>query len=91
MTTTSERYLQKQIERRDNQIKLLVEAFNAAVDESEFRASVACGFAWDLTTSQWQWAVDKDDKLDCFCTYTFNTPDWDESVAAMEASNQEPK
>lgn len=50
MTTTSEQYLKKQVERKDAQIALLLRAFENQGVENEYLTSVACAFAWDLAT-----------------------------------------
>jgi hypothetical protein len=41
-------YLQKQIQRRDAQVRLLLGALDELTVQAELAESVACAFAWDL-------------------------------------------
>lgn len=42
-------YLQKQLQRRDAQIQVLLAALDGCELEKELSESVACAFAWDLS------------------------------------------
>ena len=44
-------YLQKQIQRRDAQIQVLLMALDGCEREKDLSESVACAFAWDLQVS----------------------------------------
>lgn len=84
---TREQYLQKQNERLQAQLQVVLAAMNNAAEESEFRASVACAFAWDLSVNF--------EKLKILFDYSnpgFSAVDecdrvsletWDQSVAEM--------
>ena len=45
-------YLQKQIQRRDAQIQVLLMALDGCEREKELSESVACAFAWDLAAEE---------------------------------------
>lgn len=48
MSSQQVQYLQKQIQRRDAQIQVLLMALDGCEREKELSESVACAFAWDL-------------------------------------------
>ena len=48
---TLEQILKKRIERRDMQIRVLLDAVNAASDEIDTLSSLACSFAYDLAAA----------------------------------------
>jgi chromosome segregation ATPase len=45
-------YLQKQIQRRDAQVRLLLGALDELTVQAELAGSVACAFAWDLAAEE---------------------------------------
>lgn len=73
-----EQYLQKQNERLSNQITVTLTAFQNLLDENEYLASVACGFAWDLMIEH---MADSEDSA-------WRTLDsWEFAIAAAEKQN----
>ncbi len=86
---TREQYLIKQNERLQAQLQVVLAAMNNAVEESEFRASVACAFAWELglAVSQNTILVDYKYALDDVREWVLHA--WDESVADMEKESDE--
>jgi hypothetical protein len=88
-----EQYLQKQNERLRAQLSTTLVAFGHAVDENEFLASVACGFAWDLMINLQELG---DDNRDPYCNaiddVRFAVEDeWLVAVQTMEKLNAEAK
>ena len=84
---TREQYLLKQNERLQAQLQVVLAAMNNAVEESEFRASVACAFAWDLAASLKGFYEDPGDlDLDTIESLgTYVEAEWDAAVAKMES------
>ena len=48
MSSQQVQYLQKQIQRRDAQIRVLLSALDGLEAERDASQSIACAFAWDL-------------------------------------------
>ena len=49
MSSQQVQYLQKQIQRRDAQIRVLLSALDGLEAERDASQSIACAFAWDLS------------------------------------------
>lgn len=84
MSHTQVQYLKKQVERKDAQIRVLMDAFESLYSENEFLASVACGFAWDLqaqVNNREHWDIDEITlgEIERKCSDR-----WDEAVAAVK-------
>ncbi len=77
---TREQYLIKQNERLQAQLQVVLAAMNNAAEESEFRASVACAFAWDLMVEHMDYSEDA-----IYRTWA----SWDQAVANMEKASDE--
>ena len=60
MSSQQVQFLQRQVERKNAQIQVLLMALDGCEREKELSESVACAFAWDLvTTLRHHWVGDE--------------------------------
>lgn len=81
-----EQLMKKRIESLEGQIKVSIELLGRVLDENEYLASVACGFAWDTATELWGIPVS-----DCLFACENIESRWDAAVegAKVEALARE--
>lgn len=73
-----EQILKKQVERKDAQIAVLMQAFDNLIVENEVLGSIACAFAWDLADTL---SDSFDDPIDPLSKAMIM--EWDEAVKAV--------
>lgn len=82
MSSQQVQFLQRQVERKNAQIQVLLAALDGCDREKELSESVACAFAWDLvTTHRFHWVGDEVSGTQALC--------WSKALDAARAAREE--